>query len=49
MVQILNEDRDEYLAENVYWVPKDARWSKLQAGSKLPEIGSLIQPLIKKE
>ena len=36
------EDRDEYLAENVYWVPKDARWSILQNGSKQPEIGSLI-------
>src|SRR5215813_5122147 len=24
------EDPDEYLAENVFWVPKDARWSHLQ-------------------
>ena len=23
------EDRDEYLAENIFWVPKKARWSKL--------------------
>jgi type I restriction enzyme M protein len=23
------EDRDEYLAENVFWVPKEARWSHL--------------------
>jgi type I restriction enzyme M protein len=22
------EDRDEYLAENAFWVPKDARWDK---------------------
>jgi type I restriction enzyme M protein len=25
------EDPDEYLAENVFWVPKEARWSHLQA------------------
>lgn len=25
------EDPEEYLAENVFWVPKDARWSHLQA------------------
>ena len=24
------EDRDEYLAENVFWVPLEARWSRLQ-------------------
>ena len=23
------EDKDEYLADNVFWVPKDARWSHL--------------------
>ncbi len=36
------EDRDEYKAANVFWVPKDARWEKLQAGAKLPTIGKLI-------
>ena len=25
------EDPDEYLAENIFWVPKDARWSQLRA------------------
>jgi type I restriction enzyme M protein len=39
--QIL-EDRDEYLAENVYWVVPEARWSHLQANTKQPEIGKLI-------
>ena len=24
------EDRDEYTAENVFWVPKEARWPSLQ-------------------
>ncbi|RRN55506.1 SAM-dependent DNA methyltransferase [Pseudoxanthomonas sp. SGNA-20] len=36
------EDRDEYLAENVFWVPKEARWSHLQANAKKPTIGTLI-------
>jgi type I restriction enzyme M protein len=36
------EDKDEYLADNVFWVPKDARWSHLQANAKLPSIGTLI-------
>jgi len=36
------EVRDYYTAENVFWVPKEARWSKLQENSKKPEIGKLI-------
>ena len=36
------EDRDEYTAENVFWVPKPARWDKLQATAKQPTIGKLI-------
>ena len=36
------EDRDEYAAENVFWVPKEARWEALQAKAKLPTIGKLI-------
>ncbi len=36
------EDRDEYTAENVFWVPQDARWEKLQAEAKLPTIGKAI-------
>jgi len=36
------EDRDEYTAENVFWVPKAARWSHLQANAKQPTIGKLI-------
>jgi type I restriction enzyme M protein len=36
------EDQDEYLAENVFWVPKEARWAHLQANAKLPTIGKLI-------
>ena len=33
------EDPDEYLAEHVFWVPKEARWSYLQSRAKLPTIG----------
>lgn len=36
------EDRDEYAADNVFWVPKDARWAQLQANARLPAIGTLI-------
>lgn len=36
------EDRDEYLADNVFWVPREARWSHLQANAKQPTIGTLI-------
>lgn len=33
------EDRDEYKAENVFFVPPSARWTYLQSRAKLPEIG----------
>ena len=33
------EDPEEYLAENVFWVPKEARWSHLQAMAKQSSIG----------
>jgi type I restriction enzyme M protein len=36
------EDPDEYLAENVFWVPKEARWSHLQANARQPTIGKVI-------
>ena len=36
------EDRDEYLAENVFWVPKKARWSFLLDNAKRPEIGRIV-------
>ncbi|WP_308516729.1 class I SAM-dependent DNA methyltransferase [uncultured Varibaculum sp.] len=46
------EDRDEYAGHNVFWIPEDARWGKLQASAKLPGIGKLIDDsmvLIEKE
>lgn len=36
------EDRDEYLAENVFFVPSNARWSHLHDNAKLPSIGEII-------
>lgn len=33
------EDRDEYRAENVFFVPLISRWGYLQSKAKLPEIG----------
>src|SRR5438477_8132087 len=36
------EDQDEYKAENVFWVPKGARWSHLQASAKQPAIGKIV-------
>jgi type I restriction enzyme M protein len=36
------EDPDEHKAENVFWVPADARWSHLQANAKQPTIGKTV-------
>jgi len=36
------EDRDEYLAENVFWVPPEARWSYIKGRAKDPLIGKLL-------
>jgi type I restriction enzyme M protein len=33
------EDQDEYRAQNVFWVPQNARWSYLHGRAKLPSIG----------
>ncbi len=36
------EDRDEYLAENIFYVPKDARWSEIKNHATSTDIGSVI-------
>ncbi len=36
------EDRDEYKAENVFFVPQKARWSFLLSNAKLPNIGKIV-------
>lgn len=36
------EDRDEYRAASIFWVPKEARWSHLKASAPQPTIGTLV-------
>ena len=36
------EDRDEYLAENIFWVPPEARWVNFKAQARQPVIGQLV-------
>jgi type I restriction enzyme M protein len=46
------EDRDEYAAENIFWVPKEARWAFIMDNAKDPKIGQFVDDamiLIEKE
>ena len=46
------EDRDEYISENIFWVPKESRWSYIKQYANTPEIGKVIDnamELIEKE
>ena len=36
------EDPDEYRAENIFWVPSEARWTHLKAQAKQPTVGQLV-------
>ncbi len=36
------EDRDEYTAENIFWVPPEARWTHLKAQARQATIGQLV-------
>ena len=36
------EDRDEYIAESIFWVPPEARWQYLKNQTRQPNIGKLI-------
>ena len=36
------ESRDEYLSENIFWVPKEARWPLIKASAKQPTIGRIV-------
>jgi type I restriction enzyme M protein len=33
---------DEYFADNIFWVPPEARWSYLQKNAKRLEVGTLV-------
>ena len=36
------EDPDEYRADNIFWIPKEARWPYIQQNAKRPEIGKIV-------
>ena len=36
------EDPDEYLANNVFWVPQESRWDNLKTQAREPTIGLLV-------
>ncbi len=36
------EDRDEYEAEGVFWVPADARWDRIKDSARQPDIGAIV-------
>ena len=36
------EDRDEYIAENIFWVPQDARWEHLKDQARQSTIGQTV-------
>ena len=36
------EDKDEYRANNVFWLPRKSRWAHLQKQARLPSIGSTV-------
>ena len=36
------EDQDEYRADNIFWVPPEARWAHLKAQARQPTIGQLV-------
>src|SRR5947208_12006480 len=36
------EDPDEYRAVNIFWVPKEGRWSHLKVNAKQPTIGKVV-------
>jgi type I restriction enzyme M protein len=51
-IEEILEDRDEYLSENVFWVPREARWSHIRGQAKQPTIGKILDDamdLIEKE
>ncbi len=36
------EDPDEYLGQNIFWVPPEARWKRLAAQARQPTIGQTV-------
>ena len=40
------EDPDEYRSVNVFWVPKQARWQRIQQNARHPQIGKILDDAI---
>ena len=40
------ENRDEYVAENVFWVPPEALWSHLRSQARQPTAGATIDQVM---
>lgn len=36
------DDQDQYTMKNIFWVPPEARWSKIKAQARQPIIGKLV-------
>ena len=45
-IESLLENRDEYTAERVFWVPPEERWTNLQNQAARPDIAKLIDDAI---
>jgi type I restriction enzyme M protein len=45
-LESLLENRDEYTAERVFWVPPEARWTNLQNQATRPDMATLIDDAI---
>ena len=41
-LEFMLEDRDFYTSEHVFWVPREARWSHLQANATQTTIGKML-------
>src|SRR4030095_11742693 len=45
-LESLLENRDEYTAERVFWVPPEARWANLRNQATRPDVAKLIDDAI---
>ncbi|MFE7063873.1 N-6 DNA methylase [Sutcliffiella sp. NPDC057660] len=45
---LIIEDRDQYMSENVFFVPEDARWSYIMQQAKQPNIKEIIDNAMKR-
>ena len=36
------EDKDVYVGDNIFWIPREARWDKIKSAAKTAQIGEVI-------